>query len=131
MTLYSMGRLSAPGADLEHVRRPGGRSLRRIFQRQARMVEHRDVQEVLSRLREAHTGALARDHGPERRRLLRDIALLGVLATRAPRKASLSSLRLGTGLRLSEDGRYTMQILPEHRKTKRPLEFMLGTEVSA
>lgn len=128
--LYVMGRLLAPHADLEHVRRPGGRSLSRIFPRQARMVEHRDTQEVLARLRDAHSKAMEQSDGPERRRLLRDIALLGVLATRAPRKASLATLRLNTDLRLATDGRYAMRIPPKRSKTERPLEFVLDAEVS-
>lgn len=130
LALYCMGRLLAPRAELDHVRRPGGRSLRHIFPLQARLVEHKDAREVLARLREAHGKAMGQEDGPERRRLLRDVALLGVLATRAPRKASLATLRLGRDLRLGADARYAMRIPPEHSKTRRPLEFVLDAEVS-
>lgn len=130
LALYSMGRLLAPRAELDHVRRPGGRPLGRIFPKQARMVDHRDIREVLARLRDAHAKAMELEDGPERRRTLRDIALLGLLATRAPRKRSLATLRLNADLRLGADGRYTMRIAREHRKSKPPLEYVLDAEAS-
>ena len=87
-----------PGRDFSHVTNPLGVSIRRLLPMTRKTLFIPDVLTTLKWAEDLFEEALTLP-GPDRRLQVRDAAIIGVLADRAPRLRALSSLRLGTHLR--------------------------------
>ena len=122
--LRRMMLLIAPKADTKFILRPGGMSLDEAWPDEPRERIHFNVQEVFDRaMKLFHSAQSGTDDFssacPER-----DAALVGLLAGRAPRIASIAAMRLGEHL-YRREGLWFVTIPPEDMKTGTPVTFRL------
>lgn len=109
----------APTGDFGFIARPGGRPLSRIFSRKPRPVETVDSGEIIDRVKMLHAAALAgRCRYAKGHVALRDAALLGLFASRAPRLGEVVVMDLGRHL-VQRAGRWAMHVEAEGNKNAR------------
>jgi integrase len=128
--LSAMLRLLAPDRDWSFIIRPGNRSLKRAIPGGPKPFIVRDVAEVMVRVRRLHRQGLAAADGPEKWRTLRDVALLALLLTRAPRVGSLVAMTIDRHLELRSDGTWHLRFPGKHTKNHRRLDYPLDAEAS-
>lgn len=119
-------RMIAPGRDFRFLVRPGGRPLSRLFSRQPRRAETVDSQEIISQIKALHAEARAGGHRYGKgRTVLRDAALLALLACRGPRIGEVCALELGRTL-LWRNERWEMRVEAQDNKNDRPRDISLA-----
>ena len=123
-------RLLVPDRDWSFVIRPGNRPLKRAIRGGPKPFVVRDVADVMVHVRRLHRRGLAVPQGLEKRRALRDAALLALLLTRAPREGSLAPMTVDRHVALRPDGTWHLRFPGEHTKDGRVLDFPLDAERS-
>ena len=102
-------RLMCPGVDFRWVAKPGGRSLHHLLPMRARVVAPIDTDVLLDWAEALFAQGLASPVRRTRCTLVRDAAIIGLLAERAPRLRALSSLKLQDSLKRTESGWFLHQ----------------------
>lgn len=96
--LHAGLRLIAPGRDFRFILRPRGQSLSRALPHVPRPVRIESDRDLLDFALELFEKGLARKSYAGGKTAIRDAAVIGILATRAPRNRSLSGAEIGQQL---------------------------------
>lgn len=124
-SLQAALRMIAPGQDFSFLGRPGGRPLSRLFSRQPRRAETVGSHEIILRIKALHAAARAGSHRYGKgHTVLRDAALLALLACRGPRIGEVYALELGRTL-LWRNDRWELRVEAQDNKNDRPRDISL------
>ena len=127
--LRSAMRFIDPVADFSMLTRPRGVSLSKALPSEPREVFASDQLVALPFIQRMHEDALVLADGPERRRRLRDAALVGFFVTLGPRRASVVRMRLDR-LQRRDDGTWLVRFQPEDTKTHQRMELPLNAQMT-
>ena len=97
-------RMMQPGTDFRWVAKPGGRSIRQLLPMRTRVIAPIDSAVLLAWAEALFAEGLASPVRRTRCTLVRDAAIIGLLADRAPRLRALSGLRLQDSLKRTDGG---------------------------
>ena len=126
--LATMLSMMMPGIDTSTITHPRGVPLAKHFKvrtREKRLVPSGDL------LRAALTlfqDGLACPSDARRRTMVRNAAIVGLFATRGPRRRAVSEMELGVNL-LEEDDTYRVVFLPSNMKMGDDLTYLLPAEI--
>ena len=120
--LYGALRVLEPNASIGFILRPGGISLNRAMPPTPRSFTTRDSLELLDLALDLFREGLAGLGYANGHAAVRDAALLGLLATRAPRIASIAKMKIGQHLRATPGG-YTVAFDADALKAGTTLEY--------
>jgi len=98
--------------DFRWVTNPGGRPIQQLLPRRSRVIMPIDSSILLDWAEALYAQGLASPVRRQRCTLVRDAAIIGLLAERAPRSRALSSLQLQDSLKRTDGG----WMLNQHRK---------------
>jgi len=118
-----------PGADLGFILRPGGVPLSRAFPLVLHPVPVQDSRDLLRRALALHESGARGDAYAEGRAAIRDAAILGLLATRAPRVGAMAVMELGRHLARG-DACYRVSFGEDDDKTDACLAYGLDTALT-
>lgn len=121
--------LIAPEFDTSIITKPRGVLLTRRFVLTPRQKHLVPSGMLLQLALDLFQNGLASQSDILRRRMVRNAAIVGMLATRAARCRSLTEMELGVNL-FEVDDRYRVVYLPENMKMKNELEYFLPLEIA-
>jgi hypothetical protein len=127
--LHGALRLITPDRDFSLILRPGGRSLSRALPFVPRAVTIESPQDLLDLALALFQKGLAGQSYSGGKMAIRDAALIGILATRAPRNGALSQVELGQQL-YERDGTYWLSFREKDMKGDQPLGYPLPTALT-
>jgi hypothetical protein len=122
--LHAALRLIAPTHDFGFIRRPGGRSLSHALPFVPRHVVLQSDDDLVALALALFAKGLAGKSYAGGKTAIRDAALIGILATRAPRNRTLSRVELGRQLQKRGEG-YWMSLEAADMKGDQPLGYAL------
>lgn len=122
--LHAALRLLEPQAAIDFIRHPGGIALDRALPSSPRRVAVRDFRELLDRACQLYQEGLAKRSSVLGKAAIRDAAILGLLALRAPRVSSLAAIKVGEHLIRREDG-YWLWLAEDIVKTETTISYPL------
>ncbi|WP_168042148.1 site-specific integrase [Neoroseomonas oryzicola] len=122
-------RLIAPEADTRFMVRPHGIPLRRWLPEQPRARPYLHLREIADRAQAHFRAGLSGRGYANGACAIRDAALMGMLAMRGPRIASVASMAIGKDIQRQAD-RWVIRLPPEHVKTQVPITWPVPDEMS-
>lgn len=127
INLHAAMRFIAPLADLSILVRPRGISLDKALPSEPRVFTVQDRRVAMDFILAMQAKALAMPDSPQRRRDLRDGALLGMLIEPAPRRGSVPRMRLDRLVHRG-DGCLMICLRPEDTKTRTREDLLLDRD---
>ena len=127
--LGSALRLIEPGCDVARITRPHDTPLRRWLTPSPQTVTLVSVSDLLTRIEALFQAGIQGSSYAQGSTAVRDAAILGILATRAPRIGSLARMELGRQLQRTGDG-FEVVFESEDTKTGMPLAWPLPERIA-
>jgi integrase len=122
-------RLIAPEADTRFIVRPHGVPLRRWLPDQPRARPFLHLRDIADRAHQHFQAGLAGRGYARGACAIRDAVLMGLLAMRGPRIASVAAMTIGDHI-WHEGGRWVVRLPSEHMKTHEPISWPLPDEMT-
>ena len=129
--LRSILQLMEPAGDFAFITRPGTFSIRQLLPRRPRVRFVPDSRHCELWAEALFMKALSLPFPTFRRKLVRDSAFLGILASRGPRLRAMMGMRLGQHLIRTGEGWKLFYDKPLMKGGKKTLELLLGSRVGA
>lgn len=130
ISLHSILKLMAPGAETGFLLRPQGRSLARAFPQRAKPFVPHDSRALLREVDALHARGLAAVTLHARITDLRDAALMGLLLAYMPRIGDAAGMRIGVNLIAQLEGLWLVRYPEVTTKGRRTIEYVLDARCS-